>query len=94
MTRGVRAGETFEKVSPAPFQNFKTERLFRDARTKAVSSRKVSSTFFKWAAHKGIAFVHEFGAYAPNITGFGATPRESAFLLELFFALTRSKKSG
>ena len=44
MTRGVRAGETFEKVSPAPFQNFKTERLFRDARTKAVCSRKVSST--------------------------------------------------
>ena len=44
MTRGVRAGETFEKVSPAPFQNFKTESLFRDARTKAVSSRKVSST--------------------------------------------------
>ena len=31
--------------------------------------------------------MHEFGAYAPNITG-------SAFLLELFFALTRSKKSG
>ena len=44
MTRGVRAGETFEKVSPAHFQNFKTERLFRDARTKAVCSRKVSST--------------------------------------------------
>ena len=44
MTRGVRAGETFEKVSPAPFQNFKTESLFRDARTKAVCGRKVSST--------------------------------------------------
>ena len=44
MTRGVRAGETFSKVSPAPFQNFKTESLFRDTRTKAVSSRKVSST--------------------------------------------------
>ena len=28
--------------------------------------------------------MHEFGAYAPNITGFGATPRESAFLFVNF----------
>ena len=45
--------------------------------------------------------MREFGAYAPNITGFGATPRKSAFLLELWnnaprcsLRITRSKKSG
>ena len=28
--------------------------------------------------------MYEFGASAPNITGFGATPRESAFLFLSF----------
>ena len=39
MTRGVRAGETFEKVSPAHFQNFKTERLSRAERLRRLPSK-------------------------------------------------------
>ena len=74
------------------------DQRFRPPQTKAVSGRKVSPAvthglgirqikvfvhLFKWVAHKGGAFMPEFGAYAPNITGCGAEPRRTAFLLEL-----------
>ena len=73
-----------ERGAGTPPQNFKTGSFSRSCTDRGIKQPKSFARLFKWAAHKGIAFVHEFGAYAPNITGFGATPRESAFLFLSF----------
>ena len=68
------AGDAFEKAPPPPRKALKPGLFLAAAPTKASSSRKVSPAF-QWTPHKGGTFMHEFGAYAPNITGRGNTPR-------------------
>ena len=50
---------------------------------QAVTNKKFRQPF-QWVAHKGGAFMHEFGAYAPNITGAGQHPENRRFFLLTF----------
>ena len=71
-----------------PPQNFKTERLFRGALTKAVSSGKV---FARDALTKAVSSGKVSSTFS-KVAGCGAEPRRTAFLFVNFFFAPFSHK--
>ena len=87
-TRGTSGGREERGLLKKAWRKLYNRESFTGTLTKAVTNKKFRPPF-QWAAHKGGAFMHEFGAYAPNITGCGATLRERRF-----FSLTFEQRSA
>ena len=82
-TRGTSGGREERGLLKKAWRKLCNRESFSSALTKAVTNKKFRPPF-QWAAHKGGAFMHEFGAYAPNITGSGQCPENRRFFLLTF----------